>query len=519
MKRVLLTTVHRPLGVESDTCTEHVSAEMFHAQGTASQGVFTVHSTCAGWGLDFIAANLDAPTTVLQYPTVRALARELQRGYDVVGIEFVICTFPKAIELCALVRRLAPQATLVLGGYGTVLSECDAYADHVCREEGVAFLKRLLGEKPVRQFTVPPITRTLRVLGVPGRREAILPTSLGCTRGCDFCCTSHFFGRKSVPLLETGREVHEAMRAVHVPGATSRVIGVMDEDFLADRQRIAPMIPLNEGEVDEPILFNCMTSLKSLSQYSTDELLAMGLSGAWIGVESQRATYAKLNGADVYREFGRLRGAGIATLAFMILGMDWHDDRSLEADFQYLVSLRPQFSQFMLYSPCPQTPLYAQLRDEGKLLDVPWRLHDGFHALFRHPALSTQRLERLVLEFFRREYEELGPSLLRLIEVRLEGYLTLRYRVQPHLQARAREYRRECLDLYPLLPLARRKAPNERLRRWAGELREEVEETFKIPASARLKAGLAPALAAWTSLKGALAPRPQPRTEIHRYRC
>ena len=36
---------------------------------------------------------------------------------------------------------------------------------------------------------------------------------LGCSRGCDFCCTSHFFDRKHVALLKSGRDLHEAMRA------------------------------------------------------------------------------------------------------------------------------------------------------------------------------------------------------------------------------------------------------------------------------------------------------------------
>ena len=41
----------------------------------------------------------------------------------------------------------------------------------------------------------------------------------------------------------------------------------------------------------------------------------------------------------------------------MIVGLDWHNEGSLEEDVQYLFSLQPTMCQFMLYSPCPQTPL------------------------------------------------------------------------------------------------------------------------------------------------------------------
>ena len=60
---------------------------------------------------------------------------------------------------------------------------------------------------------------------------------------------------------------------------------------------------------------------------------------------------------DVEALFASLRHVGIITLASIIVGYDWHDEASVEEDFQYLLSLRPAFSQMMIYSPCPHTPL------------------------------------------------------------------------------------------------------------------------------------------------------------------
>lgn len=518
MKRVLLTTVHRPLGVESETCTPNIQAEMYHAQLTRAQGPFSIRSVCTGWGVEFIAANLEAPVTVMHYPTKRAFLRELSRGYDYVGVSFVICTYPKTVEICRLIREAAPATKIILGGYGAVLPECDALADHVCREEGVGFMRRLLGEPALESFRFPVIRRRLEVMSASARPETILPAGLGCSRGCDFCCTSHYFHRRHVPLLRSGREIHEAIRAVDDGRGGHQNVGIIDEDFLADRSRIEDLIDLNGRQVERPILFSCLTSVESVAQYTDDELLSMGLSGVWIGVESRRARYPKLMAASVPDTFARLRRLGIVTVASMIVGLDWHDEATIEEDFHYLLSLEPCFSQFMIYSPCPQTPLFSRMREEGRLLDVPYKLHDGFHALFRHSVLSPERLEAIVEDLFRREYEALGPSVCRVLETQFAGWTTLKDRPEPLLRARAREHRALALEIHPVLVAAIARAPSPEVRTRLRELRDRMERALEIPYAVRLRGAAAPALALYTTLRDRLQPNRQPPSEIHRFR-
>lgn len=519
MKRLLLTTIHQPMGIVSDTCGPHIVAEMYNAQLTAAQGVFSIRSICTGWGLEFIAANLETPTTVLHYPTLRLFRRELKKGYDYVGIAFVIPTFPKALELCRIVRRESPCSKIVFGSYGTMLPECDQYADYVCREEGVGFLKRLLGEEPTERFKPAAIKRSLKVMSVATRPEAIIPTGLGCARGCDFCATSHFFHGDSLPLLKTGQELHDAMCSIDFPRSSFRNIGIIDEDFLADRKRTSEMIPLNAAEIEKPILFTCLTSLRSLAQYTADELVSMGLSGALIGIESKRATYPKLTGIDARTLIDQLRNIGVTVVASMIVGYDFHDEETLEEDFQYVLSLRPAFSQFMLYSPCPQTPLYERLEAEGRLVQIPYQLRDGYHLMFRHPHFTAQRLEALLLELVQREYDELGPSICRVMEAQLLGWRNLRENPDPLYQSRAREHKNLCLDVYPLLKTAIRQAPTPKVRQYLTGLKAQVEEEFRIPAVVRMKESAVPFLASYTRFKERLFPNPQPRPIVNRYRC
>jgi hypothetical protein len=517
MSTVLLTTVHQPLGVDSHNSTRNMQAEMYNAQVTVSQGAFSIRGVCTGWGLEFIAANLKAPTTVLHYPTLRRIRRELERGYDYLGIGFSICTFPKALEVCKLARACAPQTKIVLGGYGTVLPECDRYADHVCREEGVHFFKRLLKEEQSESFTLPVITRRLKVLSVSTKPELIVPTGLGCSRGCDFCCTSHFFDRKYVPLIRTGKEIHDFICSADIGKSTYRDVGIIDEDFLLDRRRGRELAEWNSREVEKPILFSCLTSAKSIAQYSTDELLRMGLAGVWLGIESRRATYAKLKDIDIPAMISRLKDNGINVLTSMILGYDWHDPETVEEDFQYLLSLKPTLSQMMLYGPCPQTPLYERMRKAGRLLDIPYHHCDGFHLLFTHPHFSSGEIETLLVRLFEREYEELGPCIFRVMEVQMNGFERLRESDSELYLRRALEHQRMAVEIFPLLRVGISNAPSTRVRVFLQSLRDRAEALLPLPISVRSKEVITPVLYHYTAWRRKFA-YAQPRQEVHRYR-
>ncbi len=517
MKTLLLSTIQKPLGIDNELCTKNIQAEMYHAQVTLAQDVFSLRAHCSGWGLEFIAANLESPTTVLHYPSERMFIREIKKNYDFVGISFVMCTFPKARRLCELIRKYAPQSKIVLGGYGTVLGECDQYGDYVCREEGVNFLKRILEEEEVSTFKTPDIVRKISILSVTNRSEAIISVGLGCSRGCDFCCTSHFFHERYIPLLKTGKELNEAMLRIDSKNSTIRNFGIVDEDFLAPRERSLEMATLNALEVDKPILFSCLTSLKSLSQYTIEQLLSMGLFGAWAGIESQQAKYSKLKDINPPEMFRTLQEAGISMLASMIIGFDWHDKQTVENDFQYLLSVHPTLSQLMIYSPCPQTPLFRKYQNEDRLLEIPYLKRDGFHLLFKHPHFSAEQLEKLLMELFHREYEELGPSIFRIQDVQLQGYNYLEGTVNPQFIARRRENKRLCLDIYPLLKTGITKAPSTKVRNQLIDLKQRTEHTFQISRSDKIKGNLAPVLYYISKLKTFLDLKPTVKTEKHTY--
>ena len=66
---VLLTTVCRPFGGKGEG--DSVGAELFHAQVTRSQSIFSYRQVIRCWDLDYIAENIEAPVVVLHYPSKR----------------------------------------------------------------------------------------------------------------------------------------------------------------------------------------------------------------------------------------------------------------------------------------------------------------------------------------------------------------------------------------------------------------------------------------------------------------
>ena len=204
-----------------------VGYELLYRQVTRAQGIFSPRTVNVHFGLDYIAENLDTPAVVLQYPSQRELIAELKKGYDYVGISFIMAVMHKMKEAVALIRQYAPNSKIVLGGYGTVLKDevLLPYADFICREEGVGYFRRLLGEPEIPMpYKHPLIVSWLKVFGWKVSGTGKIFAGLGCPNGCDFCCTSHFFKRQHIRLLPEGKDIYavaERMKARGwVPGLT-----------------------------------------------------------------------------------------------------------------------------------------------------------------------------------------------------------------------------------------------------------------------------------------------------------
>ena len=136
---------------------------------------------------------------------------------------------------------------------------------------------------------------------------------------------------------------------------------------------------------------------------------------------------------------------------------------------------------------------------------------------FKHPNFSPEKLEKILLELFDREYEELGPSVFRILENQLMGYEFLKDSDNPLFRARAKEHLRMCHQTYPLLKTGIRKAPSLKVKRYLIELQEQVESKLRISAFDRAKKYAVPLLYYYTNLVNRIHFMNQPRKSVIRY--
>lgn len=508
-KKVLLTSVCRPLGPKSGDAPS-VGYELLYGQVTRAQGIFSPRTVNSHYSIEYIAENLDAPTVVLQYPSKREFIRELKKGYDYVGISFLIAVLHKMKEMVALIRRYAPQSKIVLGGYGTVLSDdvLKPYADFICREEGVAFFRRVLGEPEISMpYKHPLIASRLKVFSLPvsGGTGKIF-AGLGCPNGCDFCCTSHFFKRKHIRLLPEGKDIYAVVER-YLDMDPNLVFLIIDEDFLLNKKRAMAYreCVLKGGKTLSTFVFS---SVKAISQYTVEEILEMGIDGLWIGYEGTRSGYAKQQGRPIEEILTEFREHGIKVLTSMIIGFDYQTEDVVAEELDRLMKLKPALSQFLIYGPVPSTPFYERIIKENLLHEVYikdpelfYRRSDGFTTMIKHPTLSPDQIEKIQQWCFKQDFQRLGPSIIRVQEARLLGYQKLKNSPNPFLREKAKSYARELRNVYPVFLAGRLFGPNATVRRWIRDLQRRIHAELGCPTLAeRFKSVLAVGGALWTGL-------------------
>ena len=490
---MLLSSVFGPYARDDEFGSRAINPmELYHNQVTRAQGAFSLRMFHRSWGIMMIQQNISAPCTVLDFPTREAFARELKTNhYDIVGISSIIVNVGKVREMCRMVRELSPDSTIIIGGHVAAVPGLKHMldADHIVQGEGIAWMRRFLGEDPDAPIVHPPIVSgfNMRVLGIrvperPGATAATVIPSVGCPMGCNFCTTSAFFGGKGkyTNFYETGAELFEVMEKMERELKVDSFF-IMDENFLLNRPRAMQLLDLMKQH-NKSWSFYVFSSGNALRKYTMQELVELGISWLWMGLESPRSGYAKLNDLDTHKLTRELREHGIKCLGSSIVGMEHHTPDNIRGEIEYAIEHDTDFHQFMLYTPVPGTPLYQQMLDEGRLIDVDLAdIHGQFKFNFEHGAISRDQSKTFLDWAFLRDFERNGPSLYRICQTTFQGWL--RYKNYPDARVRAR-FEQEARNLTAAFSAAlwamehRLKRTNVEVSGRIRELRKQIEQEF-----------------------------------------
>ncbi len=451
--RILLSSVFGPYAQNDAFGSRTINPmELYQNQVTRVQGGFSLRMFHRSFGLMMIQSNVDAPCTLLDFPSLGRFEDELRKHpYDIVGISGILPNIGKVKEMCVRIRKHLPRATIVVGGHianREDLSQC-IDADHIVKGEGVRWFRKFLGEdetSPIRHL-VTYSAHGARVLGIPLHREhkngntaAILVPSVGCPIGCNFCATSSLFGGKGnfINFHETGDDLYRVMCDIEKKLKVSSFF-VLDENFLLHRKRALRLLKLMELNRKSWSLY-VFSSARVLSAYTIEQLVGLGISYVWMGLEGEASAYRKINGIDTRQLVRTLQSHGIRVLGSSIIGLENHTPESMAQVIDYAISHGSVFHQFMLYTPLPGTPLFQTHRKEGSLLPEtefsPADTHGQYRFNFRHPHIFQGQEEGFLLNAFHRDFELNGPSLARLIATLLKGWQL--YKKAPDARIRKR---------------------------------------------------------------------------------
>jgi len=449
--RVLLVSVFGPYAQDDAYGSREINPmELYHNQVTRVQAAFSMRTFQRSWGLMLMQVNLKAPCTLLDFPSLDRFIEELKTTqYDVIGISSIMTNLQKVRKMCRLVSKHQPDAKIVVGGHIANISTLTKWtgADYVVKGDGIRWMRKYLGEDENQAIKHPQIVGNIgtRIMGVNLRNHAgdhcaTLIPSVGCPIGCNFCSTSAMFGGKGkfVKFYQSGEQLFEIMSALEVNLKVSSFF-VMDENFLLDKKRTLKLLELMKEHNKSWSLY-VFSSANILRKYTVEQLVALGISWVWLGLEGKGSKYPKLAGTDSNEMVKNLQSHGIHVLGSSIIGLEDHTPENINEVIDDAVGHGSDFHQFMLYTPIPGTPLYAEHEADSTLrsfIDVPVAdTHGQLLFNYQHPHIKNGEEGKYLLRAFERDFEVNGPSVVRIVRTTLEGWKRYKNHPDPRIRAR-----------------------------------------------------------------------------------
>ena len=177
--------------------------------------------------------------------------------------------------------------------------------------------------------------------------------------------------------------------------------------------------------------FEIFSSAETVTSLGIDFLVRLGVKMVWIGVESKKWAHSKVKNVDFKKLFAELQRKGIIVNSSAILFLEHHDKKTLQEDIDWVIGLDADLTQFMNYTPLPQTTLYKRLKETSKLKsleDVPYQKYTGAAELnWLHPHINDPKKHfKYLKDAFRKKYLYNGSGLLNMTITALLGLQTAR---------------------------------------------------------------------------------------------
>jgi radical SAM superfamily enzyme YgiQ (UPF0313 family) len=327
--------------------------------------------------------------------------------FDLVGLTATTFSSQRAFEIADAFRKKGVR--VVIGGVHACLmpEECLQHADaivvgeaeyvwpRVLQDAAVGALERIYRQdRPTEMDDVPIPRRDLfRYDPVVGMIQA----TRGCNHACKFCYLP------SVPWHEHRRrspdKVYEEMK-----GIRQNVVFFVDDNLFVDEdyaialcERIAPL--KKAWSVQAPTTITKNLRLLKAMQQSGCFFVQVGFQT--VHPDSLERAGVVQNRIENYREVvRRFHEHGILVQGFFIFGFDNEDQRIFKTAETSIKQLGIEDALLYILTPYPGTPIYDQLKREGRLMLHERDKYGWANAVFTPAKMTARELEQGVQETY-----------------------------------------------------------------------------------------------------------------------
>lgn len=363
---------------------------------------------------------------------------KLLEDADMVCISSITSTAPRTYQLA---ERFSKRGVpVVLGGSHTTFlpEEALAYAEYVVRGEGeetiVELVEHLHSGLPlnsinglsfkvdgkiihnpdrelIQDLDAAPVPDFRLVYKWENAKVAPIATSRGCPFACKFCSVIPMFGRRY--RFKSIQRVMEEIKSV--PSSCNHVFFV-DDNFAANKKRTKELLrSMKESN------FKLEWSAQVRTDIARDpELLKLmaetGCFSVFIGFESiNPRTLALYNKSQIVDDINNcikaLKDHSINIHGMFVLGSDTDDIQTIRNTQKYAKELDINSIQFMMLTPLPGTPVFEELKEQGRLIHTDWSKYDAHHAVFEPKLMTAFELHNETLKAMAKFYS--WTSILR----------------------------------------------------------------------------------------------------------